>query len=710
MANPYQQKARQRKWIYWGLIGVLLTVSLMHRKWIVERQATDLQLRETTRGEVELTGSAVRLMLTGSRGLTVPILWSTAIEMQKKHQWSEMQLVVGSITKLQPYFITPWLFQSWNMAFNVAVEFDRPYDKYYYICKGLELMAEGERRNRGSADETIASDDGKPRFPGHPELRHHMGFTYQLKIGNSDEKNTMRCLIELSTIHPSERNPDDFWTTDERGRKQVRADKFNEFSQKYPRLIRRLRDQLRYTNRRDIVTFLDRNRDVPSRFIKGSAVGNTAALEEPRKQFPILPPPLKQTWPKSSEPDLALNNIAEDGLGESFDVFLVCRTWYEYAQMPLPEPTKNLGLLAPDYDRQKFRMPKAMAVQIFRSYPSRAQVYIAETLQSEGWFDDEGWNVPTWADESEGGRDSLQEAIGANAKYDTARAWRRGWERYRQYGIENGLYLLPSEIEKYDRLAEKAREYYKANKKDRLPDLRGDLKEKLGESHAAHMKLVWNEHYRQMCNYDAHINQSEGEMDPLTVQARKLLHQAEHARRFDRADDVAVPLYEEAWPLWIHTCMRYPKFAALSSVMEDAYELNWHYVRISQRSRAHILQPLIMAVRQMAAWPYPSWEDWRRSESGQFLNLPTMIKDARGPLEGIQFYDGPEARPLKEYLLGLTTTMRSAITGTPLIVFPDQQNYMLMRWAQRDQALQPGWKAFITSDAINYVRVRLGLK
>src|SRR5437660_4871327 len=179
MATPLLQKARQRKMIYFGAIVVLFTLSLVHREFVVKEQAIRLQLRETARGEVELTSSAVRLLLTGSRGLAVTMLWYNAIEKQKRGEYSELELLVKSITKLQPYFITPWLFQSWNIAFNVAVECDRPRDKYYYISRGLELAAEGERRNRGTED-AGAADPNRIVFPGNPELRHFMGFIYQL--------------------------------------------------------------------------------------------------------------------------------------------------------------------------------------------------------------------------------------------------------------------------------------------------------------------------------------------------------------------------------------------------------------------------------------------------------------------------------------------------------------------------------------------------
>ena len=43
-----------------------------------------------------------------------------------------------------------------------------------------------------------------------------------------------------------------------------------------------------------------------------------------------------------------------------------------------------------------FRLPQRGWVIIFRANPPRAQFYIAETLQSEGWFDEDGWYIRTW--------------------------------------------------------------------------------------------------------------------------------------------------------------------------------------------------------------------------------------------------------------------------------------------------------------------------
>jgi hypothetical protein len=111
---------------------------------VIDEQARSLAIREQSRGEVELSGSAVRLRLTGSRGLVTCMLWNSAFEAQKRNQWNELELTVWALTRLQPHFIAPWLFQSWNLAYNVSVEADRPRDKYFYIARGIELF--GSRR------------------------------------------------------------------------------------------------------------------------------------------------------------------------------------------------------------------------------------------------------------------------------------------------------------------------------------------------------------------------------------------------------------------------------------------------------------------------------------------------------------------------------------------------------------------------------------
>jgi len=42
------------------------------------------------------------------------------------------------------------------------------------------------------------------------------------------------------------------------------------------------------------------------------------------------------------------------------------------------------------------RRPRLLSPVIFQGYPSRAQHYLAERLEKEGWFDETGWEIPKW--------------------------------------------------------------------------------------------------------------------------------------------------------------------------------------------------------------------------------------------------------------------------------------------------------------------------
>src|ERR1700676_789513 len=130
MNTSFQQESLVRKLVYFGFIVVLFFATLLLRKDFVVARAEELGLREKNQGEVELTGAALRLSLTGSRGLVVCVLWIMAQDKQTHHEWNELELIIRTLTKLQPHFITPWLFQTWDLAYNVSVEADRIKDEY----------------------------------------------------------------------------------------------------------------------------------------------------------------------------------------------------------------------------------------------------------------------------------------------------------------------------------------------------------------------------------------------------------------------------------------------------------------------------------------------------------------------------------------------------------------------------------------------------
>jgi hypothetical protein len=725
MANPLLQKARQRKMIYFGAIVVLFTLSLIHREFYVKAQATRLQLRETARGEVELTSSAVRLLMTGSRGLAVTMLWYTAMEKQKRNEWNELELIVKSITKLQPYFIIPWLYQSWNLSFNVAVEFDRPRDKYYYISRGLELLAEGERRNSGMGDQGAAGDPDRIVIPGNPELRYEMGRIYQLKIGNSDERLTMRSLLEMSCIDPVERNPDRFWATNEKGEKVVDPKELAQFCQKYPRLVRRLHEQLEYPDPQRIVQFLQDHQNIPNRFkpIEKSKQVNIqkSDLKDPLDQFPILPPK-EGAWP---------NPLSRDLTDETIDVFLICRTWYEYAQKPLPPPDPNPGLNVPDYDKLRYRMPKGMMVQLFRQYPALAQVFIAETLESEGFFDSDGWDMSAAFKKWSNRRDLNPEdyTYGTDSKYHSRLAWESGYKRYEKFGRENGIYIPPAEMKA---LNESAELFLKQIKSDQNPPAPPELREgKLWDSYKAYQKLKQSEFFRNLCNFDAFLYQAEGESDPIAVAMRKSLFFAERKRRRDTPSELTMELYQEVWDLYLHVCFKHPRFAQVASMQEDLYEIHIRSLGLAHALNREIFKAPVLFAAKIGYWPIPNLQECiiqgtfvstrnkdelvieKKGEQQEMLKI-FPIRKRYGSLDLVQYYNGPAANELKETLFAasrLASYAAPPMGVAPAIALPSGQKYFLLtrRTPFLEENVPEHWAPLISVNTRNLVSERLGM-
>jgi hypothetical protein len=562
MPSPFQQQSFQRKLTYVLLIPVLFTATYLYRDWMMKPLSERLEVREQDLGEVELTGSAVRLTLTGARGFAVCGLWWGAIEKQRKHEWNELEMIVRSVIKLQPHFVTPWLFQSWNLAYNVAVESDRTNDKYYYVTRGVDLLGQGERQNRN-----------------HPDMRFFLGFYNQHKIGLSDEANTMRSLFQLSCIDPRERDPERFRTRDDRNRLVVDLGLFEEFCQRHPFLVRRLRDSLRCETPDDVIDFLQTNKDVPSRFqdVKGQVGASEAGTPPlaPEKQFPLLPPAFTPDEP-----------TGESRLEDDFDCYAVARAWYQYSLRPMPPPDPVPSMGTGDYDRRRYRMPRYMSSIIFRGYPARAQSYVAEAQEKEGWFDREGWLIKGWFPDDKfraagAGRDAVV-GDGLNWAGD---AWTKAHNMWKNHGESNGLYLTPERLAGLRDQAEKyVREFGQQFGIPELPaEKRGGGME---ESYAAYQQLFWYERNRSMTNFPHFYYRSLVEAKPETIAARKAFFKAEQLRR--SADyPQALQMYNspEGIPAWRKLLLENPEFRNDGSLQEETYEVQMKYMDLLREDK-----------------------------------------------------------------------------------------------------------------------------
>ncbi len=585
MANPIQQAAVRRKIGYFVALIALFTVTLFWRgklndlfsrqnaagRWAIDHtilgQADGLELRELDQGDAEITGSLARLSLVGVRGPVITGLWWAANEKQKRNEWHELELLVKAVIRLQPNFITPWIFQGWNIAYNVSVENDKLGDMFHFIARGIDLLAEGDRLNT----KTVKLADGGERKVGSPDLRHTVGFFYQNKFGVSDKVQTLRSLMQLAAIPPGDRaaaflNPD----------KSVNPDQFRAWCEKHPQLVRRLKTKLNCVSPDDVAQFLRDNEKIPSLYKPGT---NDPA--DPNNQYPVLPPAFVEG------PD---EYHAGTPFDDRFDAFHAARAWYTYANTvvppvkldetgePLPWATPRPG--DPEYDPFLHRIPRQPTLIIFKIAPSRAQSYLGERLAKEGWFDE----ASAWSPAEGGSAGAWFGSAAADAPLkagtDSRKEYERAWQLWDAAGRAWGLVVEPDRLA---RLTERSK---------RVPFPPGGLPPDLSPEElasagiaagdmTARRALVYYDQNRQMTNFAFFLDSSLAEKDPLTVAARRLLFEADQARQ--AAENVrATRLYTEALARWREVLGKYPRFHRTQgdTVEEQTYEYELNLIAL----------------------------------------------------------------------------------------------------------------------------------
>ncbi len=90
------------------------------------------------------------MCLAGFRGVAVDYLWVKAFNLQLDHKWHEVRALTELIAKLQPHFPSVWTFNSWNLAYNISVEWVDPADQWKWIKDGLDYLDQGLQRNPDS--------------------------------------------------------------------------------------------------------------------------------------------------------------------------------------------------------------------------------------------------------------------------------------------------------------------------------------------------------------------------------------------------------------------------------------------------------------------------------------------------------------------------------------------------------------------------------
>ncbi|MFH1023126.1 MAG: hypothetical protein V1809_07030 [Planctomycetota bacterium] len=87
------------------------------------------------------------VLLGGARGVVVDILWMWASTLQQQGRFYELLDLNDWIAKLQPYFEDVWIYNGWNMAYNISHEAETLQDRWAWVRKGILYVEKGLRQN-----------------------------------------------------------------------------------------------------------------------------------------------------------------------------------------------------------------------------------------------------------------------------------------------------------------------------------------------------------------------------------------------------------------------------------------------------------------------------------------------------------------------------------------------------------------------------------
>ncbi len=137
----------------------------------INQQRVDLQIVHETRYGDAPKYALLAASLGTFRGIAADFLWYRAEKLKSEGKLFEANTTAGWITTLQPRFGQVWVFQSWNMAYNISVLTHTPEERWDWVNKGIKLLR----------------DEGVVYNPNNIAIYRQLGWTFFHKIGQSTD-------------------------------------------------------------------------------------------------------------------------------------------------------------------------------------------------------------------------------------------------------------------------------------------------------------------------------------------------------------------------------------------------------------------------------------------------------------------------------------------------------------------------------------------
>jgi len=92
------------------------------------------------------------LVLGGFRGIVVDFLWIRGLARHQEKRFFELKTIFDLIANLQPNIPDVWIFQGWNMSYNIAHNMQTKEGKWKWVKAGLDYMEQGIPKNPTSGE------------------------------------------------------------------------------------------------------------------------------------------------------------------------------------------------------------------------------------------------------------------------------------------------------------------------------------------------------------------------------------------------------------------------------------------------------------------------------------------------------------------------------------------------------------------------------
>ncbi len=128
-----------RRWLSGLMILLLLGATVASGLWVTRRAMLP------SVGVDSPAMATLLVMLGGSRGLLAEVLWWRVTELQSAGRYAELVPLTELLVTLEPTSEDAWIYNAWNLAYNVSAAHTAPADRWEWVVRGVNLLERGLR-------------------------------------------------------------------------------------------------------------------------------------------------------------------------------------------------------------------------------------------------------------------------------------------------------------------------------------------------------------------------------------------------------------------------------------------------------------------------------------------------------------------------------------------------------------------------------------